>query len=284
MLLISNKHFDEERSLYNLKNTKVFKCVFAGPLDGESVLKETRNCQIDNCKFSLRYPLWHAQTFALNASTLDELTRAPIWYSNDGSISHSTIKGIKCLRECHNIKIYNCQIASPEFGWMCSGISVKATTITSEYVFFHSENLTIDHLTFTGKYSFQYTKDVTIVSSTLDTKDAFWHSKNVTVKDSYIKGEYLAWFSEGLTLINCTIEGTQPFCYCRGLKLINCIMKKCDLAFEYSEVEATIKGEVDSIKNPLKGHIYCDSLKELIKENPVYPCLGEVIVKGKKAN
>ena len=82
----------------------------------------------------------------------------------------------------------------------------------------------------------------------LDTKDAFWHSKNVTVRDSVIKGEYLAWFSENLTLINCKIIGTQPLCYCKNLKLINCTMEDTDLSFEYSEVEADIKGNVVSIK------------------------------------
>jgi len=85
----------------------------------------------------------------------------------------------------------------------------------------------------------------------LDTKDALWHSKNVTVKNSTLKGEYLEWFSEGLTLINCKIIGTQPLCYCKNLKLINCTMEGTDLSFEYSEVEATINGHVDSIKHPL---------------------------------
>ena len=40
---IKNQSYDEERSLYNLKNTDVIGCIFAGPADGESVLKECRN-------------------------------------------------------------------------------------------------------------------------------------------------------------------------------------------------------------------------------------------------
>ena len=58
---IENKTFDEERALYNLKDTEVRNCTFAGPQDGESVLKETRNIRVVNSKFSLRYPLWHAK-------------------------------------------------------------------------------------------------------------------------------------------------------------------------------------------------------------------------------
>ena len=40
---VSNQIFDEERSLYNIKNTEVVNCRFEGPADGESVLKEGRN-------------------------------------------------------------------------------------------------------------------------------------------------------------------------------------------------------------------------------------------------
>ena len=57
--VVKGKIFDEERALYNIKDTEVADCTFAGPADGESVLKETRNIAVKNCDFSLRYPLWH---------------------------------------------------------------------------------------------------------------------------------------------------------------------------------------------------------------------------------
>ena len=62
MEYIKDKTFDEERALYNLKNTKVINCIFTGPQDGESVLKESRNIEVENCTFSLRYPIWHNHT------------------------------------------------------------------------------------------------------------------------------------------------------------------------------------------------------------------------------
>ena len=41
--VIENQIFDEERALYGLRNTVVSSCVFNGPADGESALKESRN-------------------------------------------------------------------------------------------------------------------------------------------------------------------------------------------------------------------------------------------------
>ena len=277
---IENKTFDEERALYNLKDTEVRNCTFAGPQDGELVLKETRNIRVIDSKFSLRYPLWHARGYELINSTFDDKTRAPIWYSHDGLIDGCNLNGIKLLRECSNTKIKNSNIVSPEFGWKCNNIEIKDTKITSEYIFLDSKNVKLDNVEFQGKYSFQYMENLEITNCKLDTKDAFWHSKNVTVKDSIVKGEYLAWFSDGLTLINCKIIGTQPLCYCKNLKLINCTMEECDLSFEYSDVEADIKGHVDSIKNPKSGTITVDSVGEIINEDSIMEVNGKVIIRN----
>ncbi len=277
--VIQNKKFDEERALYNLKHTEVNNCIFAGGQDGESVLKETRNISVKNCKFSLRYPLWHAKKYELINSSFDELTRAPIWYSDDGIIDNCELNGIKLLRECHNTTILNSKITSPEFGWKCSDIEVKDTTINSEYIFLDSKNVKLNNVKFTGKYSFQYMENLEIDNCELNTKDAFWHSKNVIVRNSIVKGEYLAWFSENLTLINCKIIGTQPLCYCKNLKLINCEMEDTDLSFEYSDVEADIKGHVVSVKNPKSGTITVDSIGEIINEDSIMEVNGKVIIR-----
>ena len=279
MKRIESVQFDEERALYNLRNTHVCDCIFAGPADGESVLKEARDVTVENCSFSLRYPLWHVEGFKLLDSRMDEKTRAAIWYARNGKISESDLMGIKAVRECQNIVVDNSNIDSAEFGWKCENIHLSNTTIRSEYLFLDSKHVTLDQVQMQGKYSFQYMEDLTIRNCVLDTKDAFWHSKNVTVEDSIVKGEYLGWFSENLTLIGCKIIGTQPLCYCKGLKLENCTMDGCDLAFEYSDVEATVDSHVDSIKNPRSGRIIVESVGEIIMEDAVMECTGEVIVK-----
>lgn len=276
---IVGKTFDEERALYHLQDTDVRDCIFAGPADGESVLKEARDVAVVNCDFSLRYPLWHVKKFELKHSKMDELTRAAIWYAQDGVITNSELCGIKAVRECENIYLENCRVISQEFGWKSSKIILKDTSIQAEYLFLDSKDVELHHVDMKGKYSFQYMEDLLIEDSNLDTKDAFWHSKNVTVRNSVVKGEYLGWFSDGLTLINCKIIGTQPLCYCKNLRLINCTMEGTDLAFEYSDVEAEILGEVMSIKNPKSGHITADRVGEAIFGDAVMECTGEIHIR-----
>jgi len=278
--IIKGKEFDEERALYHLEETEIAHCVFAGPADGESALKEARNIVIKQTKFSLRYPLWHVKGFYLTDSTMDELTRAALWYAAYGRITRCVFGGIKAVRECNDLQIEQCDISSQEFGWKCQDISLAHSSIDSEYLFFDSKNIKLDAVKMTGKYSFQYMENLEINHSELNTKDAFWHSKNVTVRNSIINGEYLAWYSEGLTLIDCTISGTQPFCYCKNLTLIRCKMQNTDLAFEYSDVEADIQGSVESIKNPKSGVITADSVGEVIWDDPVMECLGRVIIRN----
>lgn len=279
---ISNRQFDEERALYNLQQADVVECIFAGPADGESVLKESRDIHVQGCTFSLRYPLWHVKGFTMEHSTMDDLTRAAIWYAEDGIIRESVLGGIKAVRECAGIRLEHCKVKSQEFGWKSQDIVLTDTDITSEYLLFDSRDVRLERVKMQGKYSFQYMKNLEITDSVLDTKDAFWHSENVTVRNSVVKGEYLGWFSDGLTLIDCKISGTQPLCYCKNLKLIRCTMEDTDLSFEYSDVEADVLGHVDSIKNPRSGSITVDSVGEIIQEDPVMECTGQVLIRGQK--
>lgn len=275
--LMENRQFDEERALYHLQECDIRNCIFAGPADGESALKESRDVALWDCCFSLRYPLWHVKGFRMERVQMDEKTRAAIWYADHGVIRDCTLEGIKAIRECSHILVENSRIVSPEFGWKSSSITLKDVDITSEYIFMDSRDVKLDHVSMKGKYSFQYMENLEIADSVLDTKDAFWHSRNVTVRDSVIKGEYLAWFSDGLTLINCKIIGTQPLCYCTHLKLVDCTMEGTDLSFEYSDVEADVKGHIISVKNPRSGTIMADNVGEVILENPVMACNGKVV-------
>lgn len=279
MKQITNETFPQERALYNLKNTLIMDCKFEGIEDGESALKECRDIEVDRCTFALRYPLWHAYNYKIRNSIFLSTSRAPFWYCLNGSVEHTKILGVKAFRECSHININNSYIESEEFGWKCRDIKISNSTLKAFYLLFESKDIEITNIKMSGKYSFQYCENLTILNSELDTKDAFWHSKNVTIKNSIIKGEYLGWFSSDLTIINCKIIGTQPLCYCKNLKIIDSEMIDSDLSFEYSEVDASIIGHIDSIKNPKSGSITTDSVGEIITSDSILESKAKINIR-----
>ncbi|MBQ2674464.1 MAG: OPT/YSL family transporter [Prevotella sp.] len=111
-----------------------------------------------------------------------------------------------------------------------------------------------------------------------------WCNENVTIYDSELDGEYLAWHSKNVRLVNCHLAGEQLLCYAQDLVLENCtIDKACDRMFEYSTVEADIRGHIENIKNPTSGHIVADSIGSItIDEYVRQPndCVIEVRSKG----
>lgn len=279
---IIGQRFGEERALYAVRKAEISDCAFAGEEDGESALKESAELCVENCDFQLRYPLWHARQAELVRCRMSETCRAAMWYDEGLKISESALNGIKALRECRDVEIYKSSAVSAEFGWFCRGIMARDFELAGEYPFMHSSGLEFDGLRLNGKYSFQYVENATIRNSVLDTKDAFWHSKNVTVVDSVVKGEYLAWYSEGLKLVRCKIIGTQPLCYCRGLVMEDCEMENADLAFENSEVQAGVRGHIDSVKNPASGFITADSIGEVILDEFRWPGECPITAGGKR--
>ena len=148
---IIGKQFDEERALYHLQNADVTDCVFAGPADGESVLKETADVGLKNCRFSLRYPLWHVKGFTMTESSMDDKTRAAIWYAENGDITDSVLEGIKAVRECAHIRLERCQVESQEFGWKSQDITLIDTNIVSEYLFLDSRDVKLRGVKMKGK-------------------------------------------------------------------------------------------------------------------------------------
>ena len=277
MEIIRSQTFDEERALYGKHNIMVEECRFDGPADGESAFKECGDIAVNNCFFNLRYPFWHDNDLKIVNSEMTELCRAALWYSRNIEITSTKLHGIKALRECGSVKMVDCDIISPEFGWSVNGLEMTDCTAESEYFMMRSSRLYFSNVRFKGKYSFQYIEDSFFDNCVFDTKDAFWHAKNVTVRNCVVKGEYLAWYCENVTFENCKISGTQPLCYCKGLKLIDCEMLDADLCFEKSEVEATVTAPVISVKNPLLGHIYLPEVGEIVRDDP--DSFGEVVVR-----
>lgn len=264
MQIIENQEFGGERPLFGLHDARLARVVVHA---GESALKHVKRVAVTDSQFEGKYPFWHAEDVEIEGCRFTPGARAAIWYVKNVSMTASTIDAPKMFRDASGLTLTDVVFTDAmETLWNCASICMKGCrTEHADYLFMHSQDITIEDYVQHGNYSFQYCRNITIANAEIHSKDAFWNSENITVRDSLIDGEYLGWHTKGLTLINCRIKGTQPFCYCEGLKLVNCTMDAdCDLGFEYSEVDADVAGPVTSIKNPTSGRIRCASVGELI--------------------
>ena len=158
---IKNIVLDEERALYNIKDTVLDNITFDGPADGESALKECDNIIVKNCYFNLRYPLWHVNKFELDNCEMTVNCRAAIWYCENAIINNSKLNGIKALRECNNINIKNTSIESFEFGWKTNNINIDNCSLIGEYLFFTVTFLACQKASLVSKLLFSIIKSWT---------------------------------------------------------------------------------------------------------------------------
>lgn len=277
MEIIKGQRFAGERPLY-ARHGLYLEDVVIGV--GESALKEGSDIEAVRCEFQGKYPFWECKGFTVRECVFREGARAALWYSQGCRMEDSLIEAPKMFRRISDVSLERVRIPNAaETFWDCRGIRLRdVETAKADYIFMHCSDIDIDGYRQQGNYSFQYAKNVVIRNAELDTKDAFWESEDVTVYDSYVHGEYLGWYARNLRLVRCRIGGSQPLCYCSGLVLEDCTFDEdADLAFEYSTVEATVRGHIVSVKNPTSGHITAGSIGEVIlDENRKAP--GDAVI------
>ena len=269
MGIIKDQYLEGERPLYARHGLRI-ENVTIGP--GESSLKEGSDLEAENCEFQGKYPFWECKNVTIKNCIFREGGRAAIWYSKDIEMAGCLVEAPKMFRRISDVRLENVKLPNAlETFWDCKDIEAKDIEAEkADYIFMHCSDIKIDGFRLQGNYSFQYAKDVVIRNADMDTKDAFWEAEDVTVYDSRINGEYLGWYSKNLHLVNCKIGGTQPLCYCENLVLENCVFEEdADLAFEYSDVEASIIGPVTSVKNPRTGRINADSYGEVVLDGNI---------------
>ena len=276
MQKVSQKHFTEERALYNSEEIEVTYCVFS---EGESALKESCKVKTDGCTFRGRYPLWYCTDVAVDRCVFFDTARAGAWYTNGIEINDSVVNSPKTFRRCNDIKLKDVSIPNgKETLWHCNRVTLQNVNTLGEYFCMNSENIVADNITVTGPYSFDGCKNVEIRNSRLISKDAFWNCENVTVYDSVIVGEYIGWNSKNVTFVNCSVESNQGLCYMKNLVMKNCKLVNTDLAFEYSTVDAEISSDIVSVVNPTSGRIVADSIGEItLDERFIDPTKTEII-------
>lgn len=269
MQTITDKEFGGERPLFashglTLNNVTIHA--------GESAIKESSDITAVGCRFEGKYPFWHVDNFIVDRCLFTEGARAALWYSHRLTMTDTQVDAPKMFREMEDITLTNVKIPNAEETmWHCSNIRLRNVEVkNADYIFMHCQDIDIKDYRQEGNYSFQYCKNVEISDAVILSKDAFWNTENVTVRNSVVIGEYLGWHSHNLRLINCRIGGTQPLCYAHDLIMEDCEMDAdCDLAFEYSSVQATIRGHVTSIKNPRTGTIKLGSCGEIIIDDNI---------------
>ena len=268
MEIIKDKEFGGERPLYTLHDARLEHVTIHL---GESSIKESANIEAYDCTFQGKYVFWECRGFIAEDCRFETSARSSLWYSENGKLVRCLVDAPKMFRRMQGIDLQDCRFTNAqETLWDCDQVSIKDCLIeNADYLGMHTDNVHIERLHLEGNYAFQYSRNMEIKDSLLNSKDSFWDTENVTIIDSEINGEYLGWYSKGLTLIRCHITGEQPLCYCENLKLVDCTFgDDANLMLEYSTVEATIKGDVHSIKNPTSGHI------------TVAGHIGEIIIDG----
>ena len=265
MIVLQDKEYGGERPLYKLHDARLERVTIHL---GESSIKESANIEAHDCTFQGKYVFWECRKFLAQNCHFEASARSSLWYSENGRLSHCLVDAPKMFRRMQGIEVEDCRFTdAQETLWDCDRASFRNCEIlNADYLGMRTDNVFIDKLHLEGNYAFQYSKNVDIQNSLLNSKDALWDCEKVTITDCEINGEYLGWYSRGLTLIRCHITGPQPLCYCENLTLVDCTFgDDANLMLEYSTVNASIKGDVHSIKNPTSGNIVVEGrIGELI--------------------
>ena len=255
MELISNKEFGGERPLYashglRLENVTIHV--------GESSIKESSDIEAEKCRFEGKYVFWETYGFSVKDCFFAESARSSLWYSADCRMIDCVIEAPKMFRRMKGIYVEGTTFPNgEEMLWDCKDVTLRNVSIANcDYLFMHTENVSIEHYRQDGNYSFQYAKNVEIHDAVINSKDAFWEAENVTLVDCEVNGEYLGWYARNMKLVRCHLTGEQLLCYVDGLTLEDCTFgEDANLLFEYSRVSGNIKGNVTSIKNPTSGEL-----------------------------
>lgn len=274
---IEGRTFEGENILQNLSGTNLYDCVFAG---GEYALKQSVDIAMDNCIFADSYPLWHVQNLKINDSRLEKTAVGSLHGCENGKIMDSDIRCSQALQECKKFVLHDCSIFSEEFGRSSEEILLEDCTVHAGKLFWESRSIKLDNVEIRGDAALRQAENVQIYNTFLKSDNALQDCRNITIVDSVLKGDFLGWNCENITLIGCKILGMQPLCHCRNLKLVDCSMEGCNLAFEYSDVKASIVGHLDSVKNPLSGKIVADSLGHIVKDDETFESTVKILVRG----
>ena len=137
------KKFSGERALFQTNDAKINYCTF---LEGESPLKESKRLNIKNTLFQWKYPLWYCEDVTVEDSTMFEMARAGIWYTNNLTMKNITYNAPKGFRRCENVTLENITIPNAsETLWNCKNVKIKNITAKGNYFAMGVSEIEIDN-------------------------------------------------------------------------------------------------------------------------------------------
>jgi hypothetical protein len=280
--IIQNIRTQQTRPFFGSKNSYFKNIIIDGIYPEDSAFNESNNITIEDTYIILKYCLYNCNNVCLFKTILDVNSRSSIWYCENIELVNCKLNSVKACRNCSNLTLKDCIINSDNFGWKCQGIRIINCKMSGVALFLGSSTASVEGSEFNTDYIFQYSDNIKILDSTIVSRDTFWNSKNIYCKNCKFTGEFLCWYSENCVFENCHIDGDMPICYSKKIKLINCTMANCLWGFEYSDIEADIKGHVGSIRSVLSGKIVVDSLGEYVQEGQVRECKGVIEIRSKE--
>mgnify|MGYP001775683688 CR=1 FL=1 len=149
---------------------------------------------------------------------------------------------------------------------------IKDKEFEGERPLFASHDLHIDNVTIgEGESAIKECSNILATKCRFRGKYPFWHVRGLTIENCRFEAGSRAalWYSDNMNMRNTVVDAPKMFREMDNLVLENCTFDaSCDRAFEYSTLNADIRGEIVNIKNPASGRIVADSIGSVtIDEN-----------------
>ena len=225
----------------------------------------------------------------------------PLFESHDLRLENVVIRaGESAIKECSNIEAFECRFEGNYPFWHVHGFKIDRCyfDVGGRSALWYCDHLKMTDTVIDAPKMFREMNEIDIENVTMnDADEVFWRCNGIRIKNlklhggtypfmfsNDIYGEYLGWHSKNLRLVNCHITGEQPLCYAHDLILENCTFgPDCDRAFEYSTLQADIRGAITNIKNPMSGRIVADEFGSItIDENIKAPADCEIRLRDER--
>ncbi len=258
----------EERAWFGARRAEISDSSF----DGEEALMQCTELTVADSAFTAPRPLWHLSDAVLSGVSFAPGAVAPLCHGKNLTIKTCCINAAGALADSESITVDASSVDSADFGSRCGRITLTDTVLTGDRALADAADINAINLELTGFGAMARANGGNIDFSTLAGDELLYAAQNITISDTVIDGARFGWYSSGLTLNHCIISGTRPFFRAKNLTLVDCVLdESCTGAFEWSEVQATLRGKAPVIKNPAHGHITADAFGEVIFDDTAVP-------------